>query len=637
MRKALHRIAIALLVAAIVFARWYGKVPPGGPPLPRSAPSAGPALPEERLGEAGPLSLALYLPAGDAYGFAVSHAATAMGVPLFVTRDLSAALRQPMVVISGELAADAIGADRQALLRRFVAQGGILVLDDLQARGSWDLAGIERATPSRARTSIQFDAASGDPGFAHLRAPESRTIQLGNPARKEAFQTSGMFPRAEDGARVLARFDDGAPALLVRALGRGRVYALGAAFSDLILRAQVNRDYEAQRSYDNHFEPGADVPQFLLRDWYLGLVPGAVALSPVPDGLTGALLLTHDVDFARSVDNMIPYAQAEADAGVAATYFIQTHYLRDYEDEAFWDERAIAAARRVVQLGGEIESHSVAHAYDFAGLRLGSDAEVARWYRPRVLWRGDDDKHGLSVGATLFGETRVSRQLLSIVEQPRGVEAFRSGYLHIHPQQWSTLRRSGYRFDSSYSSNDVLTAFPYAAMEDGSFARESGILELPVLLADSVDPLSSLIPQFKAVLDAEAELRGVCVVLIHTDEVSDKLRTELALVEHVRGRFWIGPLARFGRFWEARAAVRVHARLDASGEVIELESPQALEGLTLDLPAGARVLPSPGTALARTVGPGTQLVLPPLAAGARLTIRLAFPGPAAAAAQARGP
>jgi hypothetical protein len=623
-RKLLTRIAIALLlVSGVAAARWYGKPPPGGPPLPRSAPRPAVPLPEERLREAGPLFIALFLPSQEAYGFAVSHAATAMGLPLFVTRDLAAALRQPMVVIAGELPASAIDAGREQQLSRYVEAGGVLVIDDLQARAASHLAGIEQVVPSRTRASIRFDPASGDPGLAHLRAPESLTISLGNLARQQGLQTAGLRPRPGDGARVLARFEDGEPALLVLARGRGRVYALGASFSDLILRPQINRDYEAQRFYDNHFEPSADVPQFLLRDWYLGLVPGALALSPVPDGLEGVLLLTHDVDFTRSVDNMVAYATAEAEAKVASTFFLQTKYVRDFQDEVFWNEHAMAVAAQVVQLGGEIESHSVAHAYDFSTLRVGSDDENARWYRPRVIWRGNSARSGWSVGATLFGELRVSRQLLEAIAQPHPVEAFRSGYLNIHPRQWAALLRTGYRFDSSYSANDVLTAFPYAAMEDAGFARESGIIELPVLIADSVEPLSSILPQLKALLDKESVLHAVCVLLIHPDEAGDKLRTELALIEHVRGRFWVGPMSRFGRFWSARAAVQVFARLEGGEQTVEVTAPEAIEGLTVDLAGPRRLLPSPEAALVRWSNADRTLVLPPLKAGERITLHLA--------------
>jgi hypothetical protein len=617
-------VAIPLVVVSgVVAGRWYGQPPPGGPPLPRSSPRPAVVLPEERLREAGPLFIAVFLPSPEAYGFAVSHAATAMGLPLFVTRDLTAALRQPMVVIAGELVASALDAGREQQLTRYVEAGGVLVIDDLEARAASNLAGIEQVVPSRTRASIRFDPASGDPGIAHLRAPESLTISLGNLARQEGLQTAALRPRPSDGARVLARFEDGEPALVVRALGRGRVYALGASLSDLVLRPQINRDYEAQRFYDNHFEPSADVPQFLLRDWYLALVPGALALSPIPDGLEGALLLTHDVDFTRSVDNMVAYATAEAKAKVASTFFLQTKYIRDFEDQAFWNEHAMTVAAQVVRLGAEIESHTVAHTYDFSTLGVGSDDESARWYRPRVISRGTSARSGRSVGATLFGEVRVSRQLLAAIAQPHPIESFRSGYLNIHPQQWGALLRTGYRFDSSYSANDVLTAFPYAAMEDAGFARESGIIELPVLIADSVEPLSSILPQLKTVLDMEAVLHAVCVLLIHPDEADDKLRTELALIEHVRGRFWVGPISRFGRFWSARAAAQVFARLEGAEETVEVTAPEAIEGLTVDFAGPRRLLSSPDSALVRSSNADRTLVLPPLKAGERITLHLA--------------
>ena len=58
----------------------------------------------------------------------------------------------------------------------------------------------------------------------------------------------------------------------------------------------------------------------------MGTVPGGKALSVV---------LSHDVDFTQSVVNAPVFAEYEKSAGVPATYFIQTKYIRDYYDEIF--------------------------------------------------------------------------------------------------------------------------------------------------------------------------------------------------------------------------------------------------------------------------------------------------------------
>ena len=53
----------------------------------------------------------------------------------------------------------------------------------------------------------------------------------------------------------------------------------------------------------------------------------------MPDGKKLAVMLTHDIDYTRSLANAIDYARFEHEAGIRATYFMQTKYIRDYNDD----------------------------------------------------------------------------------------------------------------------------------------------------------------------------------------------------------------------------------------------------------------------------------------------------------------
>lgn len=310
---------------------------PGAPFIRAEEPKAGSLpgvpLPVERFSQATPISMAAFL-ATDS-GFAVAHLATAMGIPLFCTKDMAAAMRQPMLVIAGS--PDAWPATRRAIsqLRKYVASGGTLVFDDPEAGAAGDLAGLAESVRSHNHYTMTFDTTSGDPGLGKLTAPESRTISLGDAKAGTAIVTHGMRPSRASGIKVLASFEDGAPALVRRTIGKGRVYVLGATLMDLVLRPQLNRDFEAQRWYDNHFEPSADVPQIILRDWYLSYVHGAAVLDPVPEGLSGALIMTHDICWQGSVLNVLDYVKKEKELGVSSTVFMQTKYVKDYEDATF--------------------------------------------------------------------------------------------------------------------------------------------------------------------------------------------------------------------------------------------------------------------------------------------------------------
>jgi len=69
------------------------------------------------------------------------------------------------------------------------------------------------------------------------------------------------------------------------------------SLQDVILRNQVDRDYDAQRQYVNVFEPGSDVWLLLLRAWYESAQPDAVRLGTIPSGNSSVFLLSHDVDW----------------------------------------------------------------------------------------------------------------------------------------------------------------------------------------------------------------------------------------------------------------------------------------------------------------------------------------------------
>lgn len=558
-------------------------------------------------------------------GFAAKHAAAAMGIPFVHTATLSEALKQPMVVLAGEMTGRLMTPSVEAQLSAYIEAGGTLVLDDPESRAALNLVGASNIVPSTQRYALTFQPETGDPGLARLLTPESRKIPLGSHGAGRAVKTQAFTLRPGSGAKVLATFSDGSPALIVRVLGRGRVYAFGVSLTDLILRPQINRDYEAQRYYDNHFEPGADVPQILLHDWYLAYVAGAVTLDPAPDGLAGSLLLTHDVDFQKSMPNMLEYARAEQALGVSATYYIQTKYIRDYEDIAFFDSRAEAQVRAIVAMGAEVACHTVCHAYDWRTFPIGTGHEMAKTYRPRVLSRGASGKTGHTVGGSVGGEIRAPKQLLEASVPGLTVDAFRSGFLLINPAQWSMLEANGYKTDSSYSANDVMTVFPYTAMENANFGRESRITEFPVLLSDSVRPFGDYTGQFEHVLDAEAVFHGVCVFLVHPDTVGNKLPVEVALIRHVRGKFWIGGLEAFGKWWAARGEAAVTTEQNGAEEIVRVTAKSAVSGLTLNFGQPLSLVSAEGTT-ARVTVTGRTVVLGMIGAGQTVTLHLSGSG-----------
>ena len=66
------------------------------------------------------------------------------------------------------------------------------------------------------------------------------------------------------------------------------------------------------------------------------------------------------------------------------TYFIQTKYMRDWNDNVFFNQAGLTPLKQLSALGMEIGSHSVAHSRVFNTLPLGSGNERYPSYRPFV-------------------------------------------------------------------------------------------------------------------------------------------------------------------------------------------------------------------------------------------------------------
>jgi hypothetical protein len=569
-------------------------------------------------------SLAVLAPDPQEAAFGARHLASQMGIPHFFTHSVAEALQQPMVLMSGAVDGNFMTESVTSRIREYVKAGGTVVVDDGESGGIQDLAGIASLKPSEHRYRMKIDVGSGDPGFLRLQHPEEQTISLGNEKEGLAVLSQGYALKKATDARVLARFDDGTAAIVGRRIGKGRIYVTGLSYYDAVLRAQDDQALDAGRSYDNGFEPSADVPQMIVRDWYLTYVGGAVVTDPTPDGLAGALIITHDVDYIKSIANMAAYAKAEKAHHFSATYFIQAKTVKDLEDTAFFDAGARKLVATIFEEGANIASHTVAHAPDWKTFPVGSGRESPTNYLPFVKTIAPDHSHGLTLGATLTGEIHVSQERLNACHPGISVDALRTGYLLINKEQWTVLERYGYRFDSSYAAGEVMTAFPYTAMEEQGGTLESQIVEFPIVIADADNwvPMMPHIAAFDRVLDLESEIHGVATTLIHDDTVADKLPTELALVNHARPAMWVGSIDAFGDFWNARARAIVTTKTAVDGETVTVLSPGAISGLTLDFPAPVVVLASSGTS-ATAVRRGASVVLGPIAAGRTVTIRVA--------------
>lgn len=560
--------------------------------------------------ESFPLQVAVYWTNGEEKVLAMTHSLGAMGVPFFVTQNLDQALRHRLLVLYPGIDSRTFNEQQIRKLAAHVEEGGTIFAVNVTAGALRPLFGFSAVSPSRRRYRVNF-AANADAVLHYLNRPEELEVPLGGPRSGEIFWTNGYS--VDRHAIVLARFEDGSAALISNQLGKGRTYVAGVSYNDVLLRNQVNRDFDAERHYVNTFEPGADVWMLLLRAWYESSQPDAVRLDTMPSGKNSVLLLSHDVDWENSFDPALDFAQLEKKHGASSTFFIQTKYVSDANSKAFFFGKDLEDLVRLQANGSSVGSHSVIHARGFNKFELGSGHETFSTYQPRGT--GFES----STGATVFGEVRVSKELLDGNLSGQATVFFRAGHLRVPPSLPEALQRCGYKFDSSFTANDVLTNFPYRLPLGLGFDEDSGLYEFPVTFEDEQSPaLAQRIDQALEVIRANAENGAMNVLLIHSNERGSKLAAEENLLRRLPSDVASEDMLTFAQFWRARDRLQWATTTSVTAVVLTVRSAEMVRGLTFDFTRRVESADGGATVLADH----HRILLPALQANERAVFRV---------------
>jgi len=541
------------------------------------------------------------------------HSLKEMGIPFFITRNLPQALRHRLVILYPSVDLRTFTQFQAEQLTAFVRQGGFIFAQNVFWGGLQNLFGFRAFVPSRKRYRLAFSV-TRDPVIKYLNRPEERETQLGSDHFPEIIWSNGYVP--DVGAEVLAHFDDGSAALLMNSVGKGKVYLLGLSLLDVVLRNQNNRDYEAQRHYVNAFEPGADVWLLVLRAWYEAYAEDWVRLATIPGGQRSALLLSHDVDWENSFAPGLDFARIEKASQASSTFFIQTKYVDDTNSKAFFFGPNLDTLRQLKAGGSTVGSHSIIHSRGFNKFDLGSGHETYSSYQPRGL--GFDT----AWGATVFGEVRVSKELLDGEIPGQDTIFFRAGHLRVPVSLPEALERSGYQFDSSFTAADVLSNFPFVLPRDLGFKEDSEIYEFPVTVEDEESPgFAKRVPQALQVILANAENGAVSVVLVHSNESILKAAAEQELLRQLPPDIDKTDMLTFAKFWRARDRLQwsLTATSVSTEAVLQVKSEESVIGLTFEFQRPI------ATVTGATMSPDNRhLVLPELAPGQSVSLHISY-------------
>ena len=568
-----------------------------------------PAVPADwrHYGTGGTNRLAVLLTDPDSAWLGLAHGLRSIGVPFVFTTNTAQALQNRIAFAYPRLSGAVLTAPELRALAAHPRTGGTLIAANVLGGGLEEIFGFDQAVPSRQHYEIGFTAQHPlTAAFTHARERIIRVAEPKNPAA-----VAGKHHYTQPAVPPLAVYEDGTAAILLRPWEAGYACALGFDPGYLLLLGHHNREAGIARAYVNQLEPSLDVLLRLFKELYRATAPAPVTLGTVPFGRQLPVLITHDVDYNRSLTNALAYAEFEASVGVRATYFTQVKYLRDFNDTAFFNDTAPPILQRLRALGHELASHTVCHSLGFAKFPLGTGAERYPDYQPFVR------TPILTLGGSVLGELRASKFLL---EKFGGQEivSFRPGHLSNPYSLPQALVATGYRHSSSVTANDSLTHLPFQLNYDRARAAETPIFEFPVTIEDEEQP--PLGQRVQAALDVARELArygGLMNVLIHPDITGRKLQFERDFITALKPVAWFGTVNDFASWWAARNEGSVDVELSANFAAVTLIAPQPLTGLPLQVPLSWR-LQSVEPASLKTTQADTGLVLDQVPQRARL-------------------
>jgi peptidoglycan/xylan/chitin deacetylase (PgdA/CDA1 family) len=495
----------------------------------------------------------------------LARAFKAQGIPFTITQDWRRALQHKVVLVYPIISGKTLDADALRALSEHVHDGGTLLGFDLEGGGLGPVFGAGPAIPSRTRIELHWAAPAKFPEEQVSRFSSTKAIQLGS------------FAYEPRGADVIARYEDGGAGILCHHTG-GTACLMGVDLGALGERAADGRAEPIARTYVNAYEPSFDVLMRWVRDLYVAGEPMPWLIDAAPDGYDVSLVFTHDIDFTRSVINARVYADLEKAEGVKATYFMQTKYVKDYNDDVFMTKETIPHLLYLRDLGMEIASHTVAHSQVMNVFPIGDGREHYPHYRPFVR------THTSATGGTVFGEARVSKFL---IEHFTGVHvrSFRPGHLSYPFKLPEVLEATGYEFSSSNTANASLTHLPHQL----SFARAgkalSPVYEFPITIEDEKPPrMGDRVDAGDLVIRKIAANHGLVVVLIHPNITGHKLQFERDIIARWKGRAWMTDLETFGTWWRARDEAEFDVTSDEGGWALTARAPEALQNVVVILP-----------------------------------------------------
>ncbi len=527
---------------------------------------------------------------GESYGIAILlldtndnsnwlglvHTFKSFGIPFKVYANVDSALKHDVIYvypfINGSM-------DRIALnkLAQFPQHGGTLIAQCVEG-----ILDPVFGFTSMISTKKNFSARIADvnsPLLKEFTDPKEREIMFANHALFN--ESEGTYGYSGLMGNPLMVYPNGQAFLTERDYaGGGKAFAFGINIGYFAMACENARDLEAYRTYTNSYEPSLDVLIRIIKNIYTSSSKTAVTLGTVPDNKKLTVCITHDIDYSRSMINAIDYAKMEKSKGVTATYFIQTKYIHDFNDDAFYNDTAVGTMRFLDSLKMELASHSISHSHQFMDFPMGKGNEKYPSYHPVVK------STKLTSGGTILGELRVSKFLLDNFIKDKPTVSFRPGYLAYPYTLPQALQATGYKYSSDVPANPVLTHLPYQMNYDRSYDEELPLFEFPITITDLELPvMDKRIDSALAVAHKISKYGGFWCTLIHPDILGTKYHFEEVFLDSIKSIAYVATMRDFADWWMARNNVHYYVRKNGNGYELHIATPVAMSNLTFFVPA----------------------------------------------------
>ncbi len=466
---------------------------------------------------------------------------------------------------------NAFSDEERIMLETYVEDGGLLVAPRIEESDFFSLFGISDFENSNSRFTMLWDESLTDASLKYINQAEEKTLSLGRDTYDAIYKTIGYTTTT---ASTLASFSDGTSAVTKNIFGSGAAVTIGVSWKEVILRNQLNRDYEANRISSNGFEPTSDVFSLFIRGLFMEHYPFTVWKNTSPGNSAATLMITHDIDSKTGMDTLEIFVDYETANNLEATYNVTVRYFDDDLMGPYY-VGGQATLDYILDHGHNIGSHSVGHFFDFADediFPIGEPGNTQANYSPF-----NDGVE--TVGGTIYGECEVSKNILEADIPGVPIRTFRSGHLAYPKYLVNVLDELGYNFNSSYSASDVLNNFPFQNKKDQSFSGEnSEVYEFPVTISDVFhdDPISAnnvfdKADNWLAVTQKNLENGAPTVLLIHPNR-HYKLDGLEYFLNRVPAELAVMEMQNFGDFWLAREAQAYTTELSNGQLTIQLTS-----------------------------------------------------------------